>query len=333
MVTLADIAARTGVSINTVSLVLRDRPLLIRVRPDTIARIKRVARELDYRPNLAARTLRFKRSHLIGLMVRDFYHPLFAQINQEIIAELERRGFKTLVTDEPDFECSKHMEDLYHHQVEGLIVGPFYGSPVCPFLRRLADQRYPVISFFHDGEVAMDAVTIDKPGAVAAVVKHLVDRGHRRIGCAVSKPTHPMLEGYRRAMRAAGLPVRSSWIHAVHGSAATGHALGKETLVGDDRPTAYFLHDDSAAMGFMRALHERGIRVPREIAVVGYGDTPPAAYGLVSLSTVCLPIPEVVRGLVDRLLARRDKRPVRGWQQLVLKGQVVVRESSITPRT
>src|ERR1043166_933451 len=129
MVTLADIAQRTGVSINTVSLVLRNRPLQIAVRQSTIDRIKTTAKELDYRPNRAARTLRLQKSNLIGLVVREFRHPLFAGINQELIAELERRGFEVLVTDVPDLGESKHMEDLYNHQIEGLIVGPFYGGP------------------------------------------------------------------------------------------------------------------------------------------------------------------------------------------------------------
>ncbi|MBI4023737.1 MAG: LacI family DNA-binding transcriptional regulator [Verrucomicrobia bacterium] len=336
MVTLADIAKQTGVSINTVSLVLRNRPLQIPVRPDTIARIKRVAGELDYRPNRAAQMLRFKRSNLIGLVVREFRHPLFASINQTLIGELERRGFEVLVTDVPDFNDSKHIEDLYNHQIEGLVIGPFYSGPVCPFLRRIADQRFPVVEFFHDGEIAMDGVTIDKTGAVAKVVRHLAGMGHRRIGCIVSNPEHPMLEGYRRAMRDAGLSIHRAWINPMYGGIENGRELGRRILAGRNDPTAYFFHDDNAAIGFMRGLHEHGFRVPQDIAVAGYGDTPIATYNLVSLTSVRLPIQKIVEGIVRQLTARLEKKPVRswppvrtgGWQRLVLQGELVVRESS-----
>jgi len=333
MITLADIAARTGVSINTVSLVLRNRPLQIPVRPDTIDRIKRTARELDYRPNRAARTLRLKRSNLIGLVVREFRHPLFAQINQELIGELEKRGFEVLVTDEPLFGNSKHMEDLYNQQVEGIIIGPFYSEPVNPFLSRLIEQRFPVVSFFHDGDIAMDAVTIDKPAAVEDVVRHFAQMGHRRIGCIVSNPKHRMLEGFRRAIKQAKLPAREEWIHVMYGRAENGYELGKKIPTGADDPTAYFFHDDAAAIGFLRALHECGVRVPQDVAIVGYGDTPSASYSLVSLSSVHVPIDQVAKGIVERLLNRLKKPSIRQWQQLVLQAELIVRESSNHQRT
>ncbi len=329
MVTLADIAARTGVSINTVSLVLRNRPLQIPVRQSTIDRIKSTAKELDYRPNRAARTLRLKKSNLIGLVVREFRHPLFARINQELIVELERRGFEVLVTDVPDFGEAKHIEDLYNHQVEGLIVGPFYNGPMHPLLKRLASQRFPLVAFISDGDHPMDCVTVDKAGAAAMAARHLIGEGHRQIGCVVSmNPQHPMTEGYKEAMKEARLAVRPEWMIGLLASPENGYELGKKITVGGSHPTAYYFHDDSAALGFMRALHERKVEVPRRVAVVGYGDSPPAAYNLISLSSVRLPITKLVEGIIERLLARLESRSVSGWQKLVLDGELIVRESS-----
>ncbi|MDU0289667.1 LacI family DNA-binding transcriptional regulator [Saccharothrix longispora] len=323
--TMEDVAARAGVSRALVSLVMRGSP---RVSDQRRAAVLRAARELGYSPHAMARSLASRTSHVLGVMVSDLHNPFFAEVVDGLDEVARDRGFDLIINTggrSPARE-RRALDSLLSFRPAGLALL----SPVVPSadLGRAADQA-PVVLVARSSRLAtVDTVNDDGRRGIALAVDHLVSLGHRAIAHldgGEGTQASPRRRGYLAAMTAHGLPPRvvpSEYTDAAGARAVRGLLA--------DPPTAIVACNDLNAVGAISALEEAGLRVPRDVSVVGYDNTSLAALRHVSLTTVDQPRNEFGRLAAEALLQRvRGEReePVRH----LLHPSLVVRSTTAPP--
>ncbi|HEX6359342.1 LacI family DNA-binding transcriptional regulator [Actinophytocola sp.] len=330
-VSLRDVAARSGVSFQTASKVLNGRPGV--VSPATRERILRAAAELGYVPNAMARGLVRKTSVTVGVVADDFSDLAVSQFVRAAQRAAAGRGHAALISSvHADIDAELAVRKLLEYRVDGILVAaPSLEDD--PGLGVALRGPLPVVSInrIHGVDVPMVGSDHRATGELAA--EHLLGLGHRRIGTVTGPSTRHVvgsrMRGFRSALRAAGrsLPerrvVEADWTY--EGGWAAAHRL----LDADPSVTAVFVHNDTMAMGALKALHERGLRLPTDCSVVGCDDLSFAGYLVPALTTVRVPFQETGERaamlLVDRIGGKRI--PARN----LLPVELVVRESTCPP--
>lgn len=310
---LKDVAVRAGVSVKTVSNVVNDYPF---VTPGTRAKVQRALAELDYRPNLSARRLRGGRTGLIALAVPELGQPYFAELAELIVQAAADQGWTVLIDQtrgDPDSERLV-AEGIKAHLVDGLIVSPL--ALTADDLDRRSDTTPLVLLGERLTDAPVDHVTIDNVAAARLATEHLIELGRLRIGAIGSQPHNAggtaalRLKGYRQALRSAGIPTDRDLIapapqyHRGDGAAAMARLLELESP-----PDAVFCFNDVLALGAIRTAQERGLRVPADLAVIGFDDIEDGRYHTPTLSTIAPDKPEIAR-LALTLLRRRIDAPM-----------------------
>ncbi|MGC3994625.1 MAG: LacI family DNA-binding transcriptional regulator [Propionicimonas sp.] len=300
--TRADVARLAGVSTAVVSYVVNDGPRPVAAA--TAARVREAMDLLGYVPNASARALRRGTTELLGLVVADPLNPYFTEYTAELVKAADRAGKRLLVVDSYHDERieSALVDDLVSRQVDGLL---FAGS-----LTRL--DRYPALRAAGIPSVLIDCpgpvpgrrtVGTDAAGAAELLVDHLVEHGRRRIGLVVGEggfgDPDPREQGWRRALRAAGLPdgpiVRVPW------NAEGGYAGGSALLASDPDVDAVFASNDQQGIGLLRALHERGVCVPEDVAVVSFDGTRESEFCWPPLTVARQPLQRLARAAIELL--------------------------------
>jgi len=327
--TIKDIARRCRVSPATVSRVLNG---FAHVRADTRARVKQEIRRVGYRRNGVARSLVLMRTRTLGLVLSDITNPFYAEIARGIEDQATRYGYTTVLcsTDNLPKRQREYIQILLERRVDGLILGSVRlrepevealaqgeGFPVVLVNRRLRSSR-------------VDCVVVDNSGGARQLVEHLIRLGHRQIahirGPQQFSTGYDRFRGYRDTLRAHGLPYDPRLVVAGAFRYADGRAAAHRLLAGPIRPTAIFAANDLLALGALEALAEAGVRVPQEMAVVGFDDVEPSSYRAIGLTTMSQRIADMARLAVD-LLVERIERGRRDPRQIVLPSQLVVRRS------
>jgi LacI family transcriptional regulator len=326
--TLLDVAAQAGVSRATVSLVLRDSPL---VAADTRERVRAAVDTLGYTYNRGAAMLRASRTQTIGLIVTDITNPFFGEMAVGVDAAIDPAGYVSFLvsTGEDLSRQDRFLRRMREQGVDGVVLCPAAGTPP-ELIRRLREWRLPCVQALRhvsDG-VAEDHAAADNRFGLEQVVEHLVRLGHRRIayiggdlGHSVSRARRA---GYTAAMRRHGLDT-GAILKAPVSRRGGAEALGA-LLDGPSPPTAVVCFNDVVAFGVMLGLERRGMRAGRDLAVTGVDDLPEAALrepGLTTIST----LPRLVGEEAGRLLLRRIAEPDRPPEQVILPARLVVRAS------
>lgn len=326
MPVMSDVAARAGVSHQTVSRVLNSPDL---VRPATRARVRRAIEELGYRPNLSARALATKRTRLIGVVYPPA--PLFGPSHTTMSIQDAARlaGYTTVPASTEGATASPHdtLEFFLDLAVEGLIVvAPT--TEIAEAARSLGGSLPVVVIAAGLGvEPPTHVVAVDHEHGARQATEHLIERGHRDI-VHIAGPENwfdarARIVGWRAALSDAGLPVPEvlpgGW------DAGTGYEVTRELIRRSTVPSAIFAANDLLALGAMRALHEAGLRIPEDVAIVGYDDAPGSDYYHPPLTTVRQPFEEVGQRAIEVLLAAIDWG---GPDEVLTRPQLVVRESS-----
>lgn len=325
------VARRAGVSRSTVSVVLNGRTA-IAIAPETRQRVLDAARDLGYVPSAAARQLASGRSRTIGLVIAyaenlktDAFVP---QALYSLNEAAHRRGFRVLVEALEDVT----RPDAYHalvqgKQIDGLIVlNPRDDDPDLP---KLIAEGYPVIVIGH--APTGPQVDVDNVGAARAATEHLLGLGRTRVAHLPYAPlahhsSAMRLAGWRAALESAGLDASDAWMEVADFSADNGQRA-MERLLARVRPDALFAGNDTVAFGAMTALRKAGLRIPDDVAVVGFDDIPLAAHACPSLTTVRLPAVEMGRRAAERLIRRIEGRPDPTGADDLLPTELVVRAS------
>jgi LacI family transcriptional regulator len=265
------VAAAAGVSFKTVSRVINDEP---GVRPQTAERVHVAIRQLGFRPNALASSLKRGLSHdTVGLVIEDVSNPFFATVARSVELVTRDRGLHVIIasSDEDRSRERSVIDSLVSRRVSGLIVVPIGRDH-----RYLGDAiRHGTKVVFLDrppGHLKADTVLVDNAAGAQVGVEHLIAHGHRRIAILADKlEVYTMAErdeGYRRALEGAGLRVDPSLArYGCHDSHAA-YAAATELLVGDDPPTAFFCTNNLMTAGAVNAISDAG----RETALVGFDD-------------------------------------------------------------
>ena len=295
-VTIRQLARLSGVSIGTVSRALNG---YADVRPETRERIMRLARELDYTPAAAARSLVTQRSHVIGVFLEtgvghpDLEHPFFHEVLGGLKQRIGAGGFDLLLfaSERPGNGYGPHsyLKRARHHSVEGVTMMGV--DPEDPEVRRLARAQLPCVGV--DLEIdgpASQVVMSDNADGAAQAVRHLHELGHRRIatitGMIESRPGIDRLKGFRAAIQELGLAYRDEYVAYGDFYSESGRAATARLLAQPERPTAIFAASDLMALGAVRAATEAGLSVPEDLSVVGFDDIQIAPHVNPPLTTV-----------------------------------------------
>ncbi|MGW4798382.1 LacI family DNA-binding transcriptional regulator [Nonomuraea sp. NPDC004297] len=327
--TISDVAAAAGVSRAAVSKVLRDA---YGVSPRMRERVEQAISELGYRPREAARAMRTS-TRTIGVAVPLLRGQFFADILDGVYEALDAGPYRMLVSpfDHETDERNPGMESLGDREVEALIVV----SPKVrtAWLDAFARRLPTVIVARHDPGDHYDRVVDDDRAGAELAVRHLAGLGHRRIthfshdvtGTGVLSPHAVREAGYREAMERLGLGAYIRVVRCGGSEAVTGEATGA-LLDGGERPTALFVGSDQGAFGSMRALAERGLRVPEDISVAGYDDTQFASHPRFSLTTVAQYGMAMGRVAAEYALERVEGRT--GAREWVSRPKLIERRST-----
>jgi DNA-binding LacI/PurR family transcriptional regulator len=329
---LKDVAQVAGVSIKTVSNVVNDS---VHVAVETRARVQRAIDELGYHPNATARRLRTGRSGVIALAFPELPSPYFAELAVEVIAAARRHGCTVLMDDtagDPNAEL-RIASGLGDPMIDGVIL-----SPLGLDQHELAARKHelPLVLLGEaDFGLVCDHVHIDNVAAAREAVEHLIESGYRRIAAIGWQDPTPRataqqrMAGYRQALEAAGLTTEPALFPPVRAYfRPDGAAAMRRLLKLPERPDAVFCFNDLMALGALRAAHEAGLRVPRDIALVGFDDVEEAEYAIPALTTVAPDKTGIAEAAVDALLHRITHGHAEPGRLIQLGHRLVVRESS-----
>jgi len=328
--TMKDIAKKARVSVITVSRALNSRP---DISKETKARILKIAHDLNYTADSLARGLVTRKTRTIAVLVPDNVDSFYATVVQGIGDECRERGYGIFLWnthDSADQEL-EYIRQAREKRTDGMLL-----YPVQQDLRYLEElKRNPVRFVFlnrHTEDESSEYVMSDNAHGAFLAVNHLLQKGHKRITYVCAKPNASSglerIAGCRIAIEQARLPVNSLEVLHCEESIASSYNLVKGLVEREHPPTALFMWDDRLAVSAIKAIREAGLRIPQDIAVVGYDDIEIAAYLYPALTTVRQSAYQIgataARLLLDRLESDKESIP----KKITLKPELVVRETT-----
>ncbi|HEY1180647.1 MAG TPA: LacI family DNA-binding transcriptional regulator [Phytomonospora sp.] len=332
VVGLKDIALRAGVSLATVSNVVNGyRP----VGEATRVRVQQAIDELGYVPNLSARHLRRGRTGIIGLAIPELDNPYFAELAGYAIREARSLGY-TLLLEYTDSDRATELtlaEGNRSQIIDGLILSPVQLTRADVLARR---STTPLVLIGENvAEVPHDHIAIDNVAASHVAVQHLVSLGRRRIAFlgahadAVRQPSRLRQRGYQEALATAGLPVEETLIGtASRFGRADGLTAMRAMLARTEPPDAVFAYNDLIALGAMRAVTEAGLRIPEDVAVIGFDDIEEGRFSNPTLTTIAPDKERIGRVAVRSLIARVEGKAAEPGE-VQPSFRLVTRESTL----
>ncbi len=288
MPTIREVASRAGVSPTTVSHVINNTRF---VSADARQRVLDAMAELNYRPNVLARSLRRGETRTLGLILPDSANPFFAEIARAIEDTAFRNGYNVILGNSEN-ELTKeqvYVDVLVNKQVDGLIF--VATGDHSPSLEQLVRDGLPVVVVDRRlSGLEVDTVLTDNLQGGLTAIRYLLDLGHRQIACITGPsnltPSAERVIGYRQALQERSLPVDETLIRKGDFHPHSGYLAVSQLLHSAPRPTAFFICNDMMAIGALRALAEAGLQVPQDCSLVGYDDIELASYITPPLTTI-----------------------------------------------
>jgi DNA-binding LacI/PurR family transcriptional regulator len=331
--TLQEVARRAKVSTATVSRVLNDTG---RVKEAPRARVLRAVDELNYHPNIHARTLARGRSRTLGLIVSNLKNPFFLDIFQALEKDAQEKGFEVVVanTDYRPEHLVTHARLMLGRRVAGLAIVVSEMDPT--LVEGLVETRIPVV-FYDVGVAARHCAKIrtDYARGTRRVVEYLHSLGHRRLAFvghhAALAPLHVRENAFAEAVRECCGDSASMAVAAEEDSPAGGLRATRQLFASGFRPTAIVCVNDFMALGVSRALREMGLAVPRDVSVVGCDNIILSEFAFPALSTIHIPR-ERIGHLVGTALMTPDGEPSPLWgRETVIEPELIIRDSTGPP--
>ncbi len=330
---IKDIARAANVSHSTVSRALRNSPL---VNLETAERIRKIARESDFRVSAIGRSLATGRTNTIGVVVTSIADPFIAEVVSGAEDAAIAQGYSVMLANSnanPDREL-KVVHSFEERRVDGILVlDSRVGSVYIPML---AKMKVPIvlINSQHPG-IFVNSIAIDNVTASQMATRYLVHLGHKRIGYLgkhggylsdVERST-----GYRQALEAAGLPYLTELIAHGDGKPEGGKNAMEQLLSLKEIPTAIFCYNDLTAVGALRSIRQRGLEVPGDVSIVGFDDLAIASYTQPSLTTIRQPMQQMGRAATEMLLNLLTEAIPNSRRKV--QGELIVRESAAPPKS
>jgi LacI family transcriptional regulator len=334
-VRLKDIAKDLNLSAVTISKVLRDHP---DIGAETRKRVLKRMRELNYQPNLAARSLATGQTRTLGLVVPDLLHPFFADVANAISSGARKHGYSLFISssdEDPELEMQE-IKHLLARRVDVMLIASAQRSIDC--FRHLEEQNTPYILIDRRFQgLNAHFVGVDDEAVGALATSHLLEQGCRRIahirGPEVSTAIG-RLDGFRRALAAYNLTPLPGHIVSLgssgdHRGEKGGHEAARRLLAAKVRPDGIYCFNDPSALGAMRAILEAGLRIPHDVAVIGCGNLSYSDFLRIPLSSVDQGSENIgKRTAALALKIAKEKGPVMPKIELIAP-RVVARASSL----
>jgi LacI family transcriptional regulator len=331
-VRLKDIAQDLNLSVVTISKVLRDHP---DISAETRDRVLKRMKELNYRPNLAARALVTGRTYAIGLVVPDLVHPFYGQVARALSSVLRSKGYSLVLAsseDDPELE-RQEIEQLLARRVDVLVIASTQSNSEA--FRRLDEQKIPFVLIdrkFNGFSAHFVGVNDVQVGKMAT--EHLFASGCKRIahiGGPDVSTSMGRLQGYREVLAGKGIGERQDYIvmreHGDDAGDQAGYAAMKRLLQLKPRPDGVFCFNDPTAMGAMKAALEAGLNVPNDMAIMGCGNVTYADFLRVPLTSVDQQSNAIGERAGKLALSILEQHPTRS-RQVFLEPKVVERAST-----
>lgn len=331
-VTMNDVARAAGVSLKTVSNVLNDYEF---IRPATKQRVQDAIAELGYEANLTARSLRSGKTSMLGLVLSDLSAPYYAELASKLMKAASSHGYRVMVEQsdaEPSVELGA-LQGTFRQLTDGLLFTPLVVDADAIAAR--AGKKPLVMLGEHIMDPRFDLVTMKNEEAAAALTRHLLAAGRRRIAVIGAGPDESAgsaglrLNGYRKALEDAGVPFDAALVAPAEWRRDTGAAAVAGLLETGVEFDAVFGLNDVLALGAMHELLIRGVKVPQDVAVAGFDDIDEARFAAPSLTTVSPGMDEIAERSIGLLLDRIAGRETSGQGVHVEAGfELKVRESA-----
>jgi LacI family transcriptional regulator len=336
MVRLKDIAQRIGVSVMTVSKALRDAP---DVSVATKARIKALAAQMGYVPDSSAQGLRTKTTKFFGLIIPSITNPIFARIIMAIEERAHELGYDILFAhslNKPDREelCLRR---FLARRVDGLFISPVYRFEAeARIYQEILASKIPTVLLGPSAAFCKSFVSVEIEELLASytATQHLISLGHKRIAYLTGPPvapwSHERFEGYRRALREAGLELDDKLVFQSGSTIEDGTNAALQMLNEGCQATAVQAVSDLVAIGCANALLSQGLKIPVDISIVGFGNILAAEYFQVPLTTIRQPKHRLGVAAVETMMAL-----LRGEKVLPkrLPAELIQRKSSAPPKS
>ncbi len=329
--TIKDIAEKAGVSYATVSRALNGK---YGVNQETRRQIIEIASTMNYSPNAIARGLVKKQTHTIGLIIPDITNPFFPEVARGVEDFSEKMNFSIFLCNSnwDKNKESRYVKLLIEKRVDGLIIAP--SRSIITGDDRLVYSRLPVVlmsgvqSGCGTASVVVDNV---KGGYIAG--KHLIDKGRKNLcflgGAEDSFSVKERYEGFLDAVKSSGLILSEGMVRFGDYRQKSGYSIMKELLEGSSRPDSIFASNDLLAIGALEAIQEKGLKVPDDIAVIGFDNIATAAFQGVELTTVEHPKYRMGELAAEMLLSRIGAQgEVSKDERVVLEPELIVRKTA-----
>ncbi|WP_152365164.1 LacI family DNA-binding transcriptional regulator [Microlunatus speluncae] len=327
---LKDVAALAGVSVKTASNVVNE---YVHVSPQTRAKVRAAIEQLRYQPNVSARQLKHGRAGFLALALPQLDSPYFAELGARFSAAASRLGYLLLLDATGADPAAEQvvLNGMRSHVIDGVIFSPLAVGPEDIAAR--ADDVPMVLLGERAVPPGYDHVAVDSVTASLAMTDHLISLGRSRIAAigreSVAGTASVRLEGYRRALEAAGLPYRPELVIGVaRYDRADGKAAMEQLLALPEPPDAVFCFNDLMAIGAIRACVEAGVAVPDRIAIAGFDDIAEGRFSNPTLTTVAADL-DLLAEQTLRLLQARIADPDRPAESVAVPWTLRLRESSI----
>jgi LacI family transcriptional regulator len=334
--TMRDVARLARVSVTTVSTIVNGRG---GVRPELIRRVEDAIATLDYHPNEVARSLKVNRTFTIGIVVPDVSNLFFNNILRGVESKARRNGFSVVLCDSHEDPVQERdlLTMLVRRRVDGILLA---SAELELAESRLVRRRPPIVCFDREPRgFKGGAVVIDNVLASYQAARHLIELGHERIATIAGPETtltgSGRVEGFRKALQEAHLPLREEYIRPGGFSMEGGYRAALEILQLPNPPTAVFACNNRMTLGLMSALKDLGLKCPQDVSVCGFDDFDWSDLFSPRLTIVVQPsyeMGELATEMLLQVIKASDQHPESGkGHRVALKAELRVRESTAPP--
>lgn len=331
--TIKDIANVLGITPSAVSKALNNHP---RISDKTKTAVLQIAKNLDYQPNYLASALRKGKSNLVGVIIPKANSHFFSSIIEKIEEVLNNKGYNVIIAQSNESyekEC-KSIDALLYTQVDGIIASMANETVKLDYYEKIKSKGIPLILFDRgENDLNVDYVGIDDYLSSQMVIEHLVAQGCKRIahiaGFSHTRIYKNRIRGYRDALEKFGLPIEDSLIVESNLRIEDGRKIMKQLLELKERPDAVYAAGDYAALGALQVMQENNIRVPDDMALVGFSNEPFTSLVTPSISSIEQHSEQIGQIAAKTLLKRIEtKNKNVSLNKLILQPELIVRASS-----
>ncbi len=329
-VTLKDLAERLNTSVTTISKALNDHSDISENRK---REIKRLAEEMNYIPNAMAKNLRSQKTNFVGLIIGDNSNPYFSRIVKGVEERLTTEGYHTLVFNSSENPAKEieFINELRSLNVAGVIITPAAGNQESSKLLQKFGIPYVLVNRYINKNTD-NYVIVDDEKAAYLASKHLTKYKHEKIFYLnfIDKVStaRERLRGYKKALKASGISPKQDWVINGCVNQTDGYKIMKNLLDKYELPFSVLCYSDYIALGTIRAINERDIKMPDEVAIMGIDDIDIASFIRPKLSTVHIPIGELGRKSADILMDIISEKDNPIMRQVILQPSIVIRDTA-----